>query len=349
MKKLILKLFVFAITLMIIFLYLTYFYRGEVGHTRSNICGYYAEKKNTIDVVLVGTSTTFSSFLPMKAWKKHGYTSYIFSSNFQLEETLPFSLCELYKTQNPRVLVIDIAPFILGHRAEVFKNTEHLLRYNTDGFNNSLNRFKLINHIIPKETNKFNYYFDFFFYHNNGFAYTYPLNKKHSFTKGYNSMPWQVSYVSQNDFIMDRRPLEQKDLENFATLLEALKQYEADILFINQPTVYAYNNFKNPEEIEILKKQVLAQGFDFLDMTEHYAEIGLDGKTDYSLDSLHYNVYGAEKITNFLAQHLKNRYFQELPIKDERTIQEWNNDYKEWEKLHTLYQDEIQQQWAAKQ
>lgn len=158
----IVKLFLFAMIVLFLFIQLTYVYRGY----RNNLSGYYAEKKDSLDVVILGTSSTFSAFMPMEIWGNYGIASYNMCTNVLFMDSMKYYIREIEKTQSPQLLIIDTAPFLYGHKSGAFLNEESHLRYNTDGLSISLNRVNLINAIIPKEK-RTEFYFDLFYYHGN--------------------------------------------------------------------------------------------------------------------------------------------------------------------------------------
>ena len=118
-----------------LFIHVSYMVRGDLAHTRNNLSGYYDLDKNSMDVVFVGTSGTFSAFSPMEAWEKYGFASYNFCINVLAMEAMANAVHEAMKTQSPEVLVIDIYPFIVSHSMDMME--EYMVRYNTDGYHYS--------------------------------------------------------------------------------------------------------------------------------------------------------------------------------------------------------------------
>ena len=57
--------------------------------------GILSEKKNTIDVVFLGDSECYSTFIPLKIWKDHGITSYVCGTS---DQVLSFSYELLIKS-----------------------------------------------------------------------------------------------------------------------------------------------------------------------------------------------------------------------------------------------------------
>ncbi len=156
------------VILTIALIQLTYCTRGDLSHTRKNFSGFYAERENSLDVIMVGTSSTFSAVIPMQLWGEHGIPSYDLCNNVMFENSIPYAIRELDKTQDPKLVIIDIAPFMFKHYSERYLDKkQYFLRYNTDAYKLSKNRIDLINAILPRDTDKLYYYLDFLFYHNN--------------------------------------------------------------------------------------------------------------------------------------------------------------------------------------
>ena len=69
--------------------------------------GVLAERKNTVDVLFLGDSECYSTFIPLKIWNDHGITSYVCGTT---EQVLSFSyelLTKAEKKQNPKTVVLE--------------------------------------------------------------------------------------------------------------------------------------------------------------------------------------------------------------------------------------------------
>ena len=71
-------------------IHVTYIHRGYTV-----LQGFYALPKNSIDVAVVGTSITFSAFMPMDAWHDYGISSYNYCTNVQFLNSLKYSLKDI--------------------------------------------------------------------------------------------------------------------------------------------------------------------------------------------------------------------------------------------------------------
>lgn len=70
--------------------------------------GYFAEEKNSLDVVFMGNSDTFRAISPMEIWNDHNITSYNYVSSGQRMWTAYYMLNEALKTQKPEVIMFNI-------------------------------------------------------------------------------------------------------------------------------------------------------------------------------------------------------------------------------------------------
>lgn len=341
------KLIVFVIIVLFLYTQLTYIYRGELSHTRKSITGFYAEEKDSLDVVILGTSSTFSAVMPMELWGKYGITSYDMCTNVLFEEAIKYHVKELQKTQHPKLLIIDTAPFLYGHKANAFLDTDSHLRYNTDGFSLSWNRFDLINAVIPRGK-RFEYYFDLLYYHGNSEpSIEYLFNKHTNIYKGYNNLPQNVSFDESvymaNTGMME---LPEEDKKYFLDLLDELKSFDGDILFVEWPVFYTEEIAGICGESEYMEAKVKEYGYDYLDLSKIRDEIDLDSRFDYSLDFLHFHAFSAEKITNYLGEYLSANY----DLADHRSdadYQNWQEQYAQWEAIKEEEKNQVNEEQMA--
>lgn len=325
------KLMLFTIITFFFFIQMTYIFRGTLAHTRNNICGFYAEEKNSLDVVIIGTSSTFSAIMPMELWGNYGIAAYNMCTNVLFEDAIRFHVREMKKTQNPQLLIIDTAPFLYGHKSSIFADVDSHLRYNTDGLSISRNRIDLINTVIPRG-DRLEYYLDLFYYHNNpSISIKYLFNKCPNERKGYNNLGQSVCY-DEADYIMDLNELELPEEDNgyFIDLLEELKTFNGNILFIEQPVFYTHENIEQCRYSEYIEKKVKEYGYEYLDLSKVREDIGVESQFDYSLDYLHFNIFSAEKITDYLAKYITGKY-DFVDHRKEADYQNWQEQYKQWE------------------
>ena len=333
-----LKMIAFIAILFYLYTEVAYVSRQPIASTTRNLSGFYDLKRDSLDAVFVGTSGTFSAFAPMEAWKEFGFASYNFCINVMGADTMIHAVKEVRKTQKNAVIAIDIYPFIIHHSTKIGME-EYALRYNTDGYKYSLNRFNLIRKHLPKDTNKLSYYFDLLKYHGKEINLSRLHFSEHNVLKGYNNLPWQnASPALQTDEI---KPLE----DDFDFALDELIDYckkisgKTKILFL----YYPYGNARDDSLAYVnYIQQKITPYFSFLNC-EDFVE---DFDFDYSLDfwgNVHWNIFGAEKITKIVGKRILDMYHFSDKREDMRYTQ-WNEDIDAWNAYSAANKTEVQNQ-----
>lgn len=322
-----------------LFVHLSYCKRGNLSYTRKNVSGYYALRRKSLDVVFVGTSGTFSSFIPMQAWKDHGFASYNFCVNMMGANTIPYAVTEALGSQKPRLLVIDIYPFITG---EMIGNLgDSYTRYNTDGFKYSLNRFLLIkNEVMRAEDlteSPLSYFFDVIKWHTNDLTPANFFCKMPNVDRGYNAMVWgKVNRPGRTD---EQKPLSPELEACLAKLLDKCAGTGCPVLFVYYPFADTYKYPDALANANYIGNRVREAGFSFKNFCAEWEEFGLDVDRDY-WDPAHFNIYGAEKVTARVAAWLTEAYA--LPDhRGEKGYRDWETDYEAWKSNEADYKADI--------
>ena len=101
----------------------------EFGMNEIEANGILGEKEETIDVVVVGDSETYSAISPMQLWEEHGMTSYVCGTSGQpMNLSLQF-VETVFERQSPKVIIMetnaiyrknDIGSFLLSRVESAF-------------------------------------------------------------------------------------------------------------------------------------------------------------------------------------------------------------------------------------
>ena len=306
--------------------------RKDIAHTTRIRAGFYALKKNSLDVCIVGTSGTFSAYCPMEAWEKYGFTSYNFCVNVMGADTFTYALKEVLKTQRPKLILIDVYPFIIHQRVGNMKSAgeEYMIRYNTDGYRYSLNRCKLIHDVVPANYSKLSFYFDILKYDDGKFDFSLRNFACNNFRRGYSNLPWLEGHPA---IATDKlKPLEDEFDNDLETLIKYCKELssEGDIKFLFM--YYPYGNPRDDsiEYLNYIKQKIKVNNFDFMDCEEFLEEFNFDYMQDFWGDA-HWNIFGAEKITAVVSRHLQEMFnFEDK--RNEKNYKNWNEDLLAWKK-----------------
>ncbi|MCR5672059.1 MAG: SGNH/GDSL hydrolase family protein [Butyrivibrio sp.] len=306
-RKQILKSLIFVVLALWLILHLTYVLRTN-GDVKDRYVGFYAEKKNTVDAVFIGSSPLPACIATPKIYGDMGITLYPISSNVQRPVATKYLVEETLKTQDPDLFIFEMRmwtspdDYLLGNMAHT--------REVTDNMKYSVNRIKTINAMVSDKSERLTYYFDIFKYHSNWktlfmwsqlrtFFYSYPEDMK-----GY-LMETEVGPSEKPVVTSEKEEIPHEEERYLLDLLEYLEKKDKKALFVITPFSASEDDQK---KINYLREFIESRGYDFLDMNEHIDEMGLDFETDIRDYGTHTNALGAEKATDFFEKYLKENY-----------------------------------------
>lgn len=325
---------VFLLIFAYLFVHISYMVRGGLAHTRNNLSGFYDLEKDSLDVVFIGTSGTMSAFAPENAWEKYGFASYNFCINVMGSDVMQNALREVMKTQSPQLVVIDVYPFIIGHRVRDL--SENYARYNTDGYHYSLDRVQLIRQSVSEDVDKLSYYFDIIKYHENPFEWKNFFAAYPFVNKGYNFMSWGAGTTAAV-LTQERSALEEEYDAYLDGLLQECDDTDAEILFIYYP--YGKVRDGDAASVNYINDRVETKGYPFLNCLAFQDQFHLDYDKDY-WNGGHFDIYGAEKVTDVVGGYLQEHYH--LPDRrEDPAYAQWNDDLWEWHRLVLSNKDAV--------
>ena len=320
MGKKILKVVIFMLIFLILLAVLSYIFipknnTERAGIKESGITAIYAEKENTIDLIVLGNSESFTSIIPMKLWEDCGYTSYICGKPGQV---MPDTLKTLYddtKNQKPKIVILETTVLYDDYSLtvpvsrviqEIFPITEYHDRW--------------------KELQLSDFYSEI--------KYT-----RTDFMKGYHcrthNEPADVTgYMDYTDEV-DEINIKTKIL--IKIMNEYCKKNGAEFMLMSVPSPKNWNYKRH----NAVKKLAEEENIEYLDFNLLTDEINIDWVKDALDGGDHINYYGSIKLTDYFEKYLKDRNVLESH-KDDPEYSKWNDDlikYKEVIK-HKIDDDE---------
>lgn len=304
------------------------------GDVKDRFMGFYAEQKDTIDVVLLGSSRVYPCYATPMMYGEAGITAYALSTNIQRPKTMYYLVKEALKTQSPALFVMDVQMF-LQEDAFLSENMAYT-RGVTDNMKYSLNRVQAVNALVP-EGERLSYHLDIFKYHSNwrtmalipqlkSFRYEVPAP-----FKGH-SVRDSVGRTDRTDVtgVTGRAPIPAEQEETLRALCAFLSEGGHDALFVATP---ALTNAEECAGHNYIADVVAEYGFTFLNLNLYYDEIGLDFARDYADEGNHTNARGAEKVTRFFNAYLREHY--DLPDRRENGgLRSWDEAYERWKSAY---------------
>ena len=131
---------------------------------------YYAEEDNTINTVLIGSSSMYRYWIPTQAYEEQGYTSMLIGTAAQDIRLAPYLMEEAAKTQDLDLFVVEVRSIII--RGDVTKIKDEHYNYRmevmTSGMRPSSTKFEMIQkYYRTDEKSKFELMFPILKYHDN--------------------------------------------------------------------------------------------------------------------------------------------------------------------------------------
>lgn len=279
-----------------------------------NMTAFLEQEKETVDVLVLGSSHAYEDINPAVLWSEFGISSYDLCGSIQPIWNTYYYLKEALKTQKPDVIVLEAYCISLDFdyidEGRIIKNYY--------GIPFSINKLHAAMNSAPKEQ-----WGDFIpewvRYHNryqeleqrDFFPYLGQKNVYQNW-KGFVSNCAFLETNEQEDFYTaEAVALNEKAETYYRKILELAAEEEIPLEVIVSPylgiTREEFGKFNRMEEI--------AKEYEspFVNFNLLYKEVGISFAED-GADSGHLNHFGSEKFTRYLGNYLKERY----PLSDHR-------------------------------
>ena len=318
-KKRVLKLGVLALTLIIIYVFLSLFLVRTSSSTEMHIRDFYNEPVNSMDVALIGASEMYADYSAPLAYEKYGYTGY----NFCFEAApgqLYVPMLEAYLSrQDPELVVIEVNGFFYSE--EQCKREANYRRL-FDNMPLSSQKIDLIKRYVDEE-DRLSYYLPLIKHHSNWRDISYQFRRaKRLIASDLDGVSKTKSLGTRttNDSLEKRyKHIKNPELNDFGR-----KSLEDTISFLKQRGIKNVLFIRAPHKGKMVQKSAMElekiitdNGYDFLDCDEiEHTVIGIDESTDY-YNNEHLNVFGCEKFTDFLGKYITEHYELDMSHSDE--------------------------------
>ena len=296
---------VFLILLVITLFFLSDILSVKSAHGIMQKEGLYLQPRNSIDVVMMGTSHIHCNVNTALLWEKYGIAAYDYSGAEQPLWMTYYYLRELYKYQKPKVIVLDLyAP------ARYKENYQYeWISENIYGMRFSVNKLKML--AVSVEPQKlFHYFPSFLVYHSRyddlseeDFSNVIWNDVEKESFKGYTPYWGRESQERPEISESECGGLTQKSEKYLRKIIHYTQKQGSELILIVAPYVVTVEDKKTYNQIAGIAKE---EEIPFVDYNEYYEEIGLDFSGDFNDDS-HLNYWGSYKFTDYLGADLINR------------------------------------------
>ena len=328
----------------------TYFLR-RLDHNSIRLNGYYHEKEESLDVVLLGASEIYTSFSAGLAYNKYGFTSYPFATESITAAGTITALKEIVRTQNPKLILIEPNAFLYSNTKNEEK--EPHIRKLIDNIPLNSNKIEYINNNVEPDE-KLEYYMPLIKYHRMWRDYPEPARRVvstilqdirgRSILKGYRTTTdiYNSDVKKINKRIGSETgvlPLNQELERKLRELLTYCVEQDLNVVFVRMPHMVYNKTYDRVKRSNRAEQIVNGYGFDYLNLERSWDKIGIDIKTDYyNLD--HLNIYGTVKMTNYLGNIIQNDYGIGKSELSDSQKENWESAAKSFNQLYR-YCDEL--------
>ncbi|MCU4158055.1 hypothetical protein J1N10_18920 [Carboxylicivirga sp. A043] len=316
MKRFLIKISLF----LILFIALNQLLGNYIGSKRK-LVGYYPSlrwddfyntKDNTVDIVFLGSSHCYRSLIPNIFDSILQVNSFNMGSSFQTPFISDYVLKEIINYQTPGMVILELHHSTLGG-AKNFGNASH----NFDFFSNSKNKYELIIESITLQelgsilfpTYRFNNLKSLIF---ESKPLGYGVDKNiHSYYshKGYVETPtYKIdSLVLNMGSVINQDSFKDFQIEGVNSIIQLCQENDIRLLIVTQPY--------NPEYLKTIDNYKIFHNFaDSIANSNHidYIDFNLSPykekfTSDDFYDSGHLFKHGAEKLSNMVANEIKER------------------------------------------
>lgn len=323
----------FIVVFLILLLPVSYMVRTN-GDVKDRFAGFYAEKEDTLDIIMIGSSPVFPYYAAPKLWGETGIAMYPLSSNMQRPVAMRYLVEEAEKTQSPDLYIFEMRMYTIEDQG-LLENMAYT-RGVTDNMKYSAHRIRTIQAMVPEddEEGRLTYYFDIMKYHTNWKMLALPSEWANMFycnqspTKGY-TLKDEVGPQPMPDCggAGGTRPIPPEQEACLRELLLFLEKGNKEALFLVSP--YG-ESLEEQQMFNYMEEITTSYGYPLLNMNNYYEEIGIVFEEDFADYGSHTNAVGAEKCTDFLEQYLTEHYgFQDK--RGDSRYESWNQAYTSWQ------------------
>lgn len=296
---------------------LQYFLCIPTGYDENRVMMLHKEPEDSIDVLLIGSSATYSGFASAYAYEKYGFTSFPYALSGSTCTMWKPALQDALRTQDPKLIVVDV--FGAGYDHDLISTRCNQIYTIMTHFPLSSDKIALAKEIEKNvdRTSAASLIFPVIRYHENIVP-----NLRHAGERvraeRYGPSPLKgiettararkLAHVDESSFSSEASVPDEDAERVTREFLDYCRSKDIKVMFVKYPSVLTEND---PDELEVnLKTNRILEiaeeyGYETLNMQQRFHDIGLIETEDF-YNHGHANVRGQRKITEYLGGYLQN-------------------------------------------
>ena len=254
------------------------------------------EPADTIDVLVIGDSESYTTVSPMEIWDKEGIPSYVGGQTGQKIQESYYMLKKALKTQKPKVVAIETNMIFRPQCA-------------VRGIKETLVQTML-------------YYFPVFRLHNSWKAWVTGEDKRsQTFYKGFVLRDVVEAYTGGSYMKKTAKTERMSRITRFMMdqIVSLCRKNNIQLFLYSAPSPKNYS-FRKHNTMEAYARE---NGLKYLDLNLKIKELGINWSEDSLDKGDHLNILGAVKVSDYLGRYLKKEYHLKSR-KSESTYRSWN-------------------------
>lgn len=254
------------------------------------------EPADTIDVLVIGDSESYTTVSPMEIWDKEGIPSYVGGQTGQKIQESYYMLKKALKTQKPKVVAIETNMIFRPQSA-------------VRGIKETLVQTML-------------YYFPVFRLHNSWKAWVTGEDKRsQTFYKGFVLRDVVEAYTGGSYMKKTAKTERMSRITRFMMdqIVSLCRKNNIQLFLYSAPSPKNYS-FRKHNTMEAYARE---NGLKYLDLNLKIKELGINWSEDSLDKGDHLNILGAVKVSDYLGRYLKKEYHLKSR-KSESTYRFWN-------------------------
>ena len=275
---------------------------GETQESINSINAFHSQERNSLDVIVFGTSHAWKGFDSNTLNEEYGLKTYNYAGNWQGFNTTLMFLQDAFRTQKPKAVLIDtytVDSLIkdINMEGQIYysravSDFQGKRRFLKDCFGNRMDRY-------------LSYYLPIIMFHDNWINLersSFVTDRTKTFyleTMGYDSSSSVVPVSIDLSLLDEQTEISDDSLAILDEMVELCTENDCVLLFYTCPY------YGLCDKTEAMNDYANSHTCYYYNLFEKMDEIGLNGETDFR-DSQHLNDSGSRKVASYLGNIIQS-------------------------------------------